>query len=1415
MVVIPPHNLDPNSGKWGTVITKLLHDLLDGTTKANQTAERAIKSNSDVLAAVQQTNTQVAETNNVLQNGSRIPAAPENIATATANAWDALGNPAPTITVTWDTVSEDADAEGLEIAGYEVWWKTGAAVYLPDAEGNPTDAIDSSYYKRITTVHTNALVTAVESNTAYSFVVRAVSVTGINGIFSVASDITSVTAGATIPAPSKPTVSQTLGVVSVVWNGAFVSGGTPSYFRYVKVLQATSSGGTYSDTGQTLSGSGGIAISGLTDGQGYYYKLQAVDSAGHASGLSVASDSITPEGVDLSALETEINTANQNAADALSAANTAQTAADDAQADATAASTAAANAAGIANSKAVVLYQTTAPAASYQNSLTLWIDTTSNANTPKRWNGSTWVAVTDKVATDAASTAAAANSAAGAAQTAANTAQATANTAITNAAAADSKAVTAQTTANGKNTIYYQTAAPSGGTYKANDIWYDTDDGYKMYVRVGSTWTASQLGSNAIATGAVTATQIASAVNTAITTAQTTATNAASAASAADGKAVTAQNTANVAKTDAATAQTAADNAASAASTAAGIANSKGKVLIQSTAPAVADQLAQNLWIDTTSNANTPKKWSGSNWVAVTDKAATDAASAAVAAQTTATNAATAASAAQSKADSAFANAATAQTTANNAADAAATANTNAGNAQTTANTAVSNAATAQTAADDAADAAATAAGIANGKGKVIFATSAPTGADAAATTLWIDTTGGANTPKRWVSGTTWSVVTDKAATDAASAAASANTAAGNAQTTANTAVTNAVIAKSAADAAQAKADSAFVNAGNAQTTANGKNVVTYSTSAASSATPGTRAGDVWFQQTSGVVAGQWVWSGSAWVQQTLSNTVIASLDAGKITSGSISAARIAANTITSAMIAANTIVAADIASGTITATQMLAGTITAASGIIADAAITTAKIANLAVTDAQIANGTITNASIADATIQSAKIAALDAGKITSGYISAARINAGTITSTMIASNTIVAGDIAAGTITATEIAANTITAAKIAAGTITATEIASGAITTAKLNATAINGMTITGATVQTTATASRGVKVDSTGLSAYNSVGTRTVFIDAATGALTATSGSFTGTVNATSGAIAGKLTMGTQGTSPIGTVPSSSDSWGFIVPGGMYTYANFSNSGVVTQYTMASFTSGALRSVNIDEPSGDVSNGIYYYNGYRYAFQAGGSGPLIEMGSYTNDADHGSLYHGTSLELNGGPGGSGSGALTLDNTGVTINSPLNVPSWNISAHGLSLTTPLTAANGGTGVTSLPSLKTALGFDDTGWVAVTFKTGYTSYDEGNNKCYYRVKNGEVLFTGLVKPTAGGYLTTAGADIVAIPSGLEPPVQGLFITATPEITAVGKITAKPTGVLRLESTTTANGYSIYVSLGGVRYFI
>jgi F0F1-type ATP synthase epsilon subunit len=57
----------------------------------------------------------------------------------------------------------------------------------------------------------------------------------------------------------------------------------------------------------------------------------------------------------------------------------------------------------------------------------------------------------------------------------------------------------ARVVANGKNTIYYQNSAPSGGTYAVDDTWFDSDDGYKMYTWTGTAWSGFQLGNSAIA----------------------------------------------------------------------------------------------------------------------------------------------------------------------------------------------------------------------------------------------------------------------------------------------------------------------------------------------------------------------------------------------------------------------------------------------------------------------------------------------------------------------------------------------------------------------------------------------------------------------------------------------------------------------------------------------------------------------------------------------------------------------------------------------------------------------------------------------------------------------------------------------------------------------------------------------------
>ncbi|QUN13613.1 tail fiber domain-containing protein [Clostridium sp. C1] len=83
--------------------------------------------------------------------------------------------------------------------------------------------------------------------------------------------------------------------------------------------------------------------------------------------------------------------------------------------------------------------------------------------------------------------------------------------AMQEAQSAANAAQSAQTTANGKNTVIYATAQPSTSGRKTNDIWFDTDDGNKMYYFNGTSWVAAQFGTNAIKSASITNALIADA----------------------------------------------------------------------------------------------------------------------------------------------------------------------------------------------------------------------------------------------------------------------------------------------------------------------------------------------------------------------------------------------------------------------------------------------------------------------------------------------------------------------------------------------------------------------------------------------------------------------------------------------------------------------------------------------------------------------------------------------------------------------------------------------------------------------------------------------------------------------------------------------------------------------------------------
>ena len=203
------------------------------------------------------------------------------------------------------------------------------------------------------------------------------------------------------------------------------------------------------------------------------------------------------------AAQTAADQASTAAGSAASKATAAQTTADQAKTAAGTADEAARAASGLAATKGEVIYQTTAPTGARAVAQNLWIRTTDNK--PHTWNGSAWVAVTDKAATDAAAAAATAQSAASTAQATADQAKADAAAAAQSAASAMTKAGQAQASADGKNTITRSTApaAQPGTAVGDTHFTMSTMGGGGVVTRQqrwdGSTWQDESVGHQVLA----------------------------------------------------------------------------------------------------------------------------------------------------------------------------------------------------------------------------------------------------------------------------------------------------------------------------------------------------------------------------------------------------------------------------------------------------------------------------------------------------------------------------------------------------------------------------------------------------------------------------------------------------------------------------------------------------------------------------------------------------------------------------------------------------------------------------------------------------------------------------------------------------------------------------------------------------
>lgn len=513
---------------------------------------------------------------------------------------------------------------------------------------------------------------------------------------------------------------------------------------------------------------------------------------------------------------------------------------------------------------------------------------------------------------------------------------------------------------------------------------------------------------------------------------------------------------------------------------------------------------------DTANAANAAAK-SATATAGQANAAANAAQTAAESAKKTAGNAETLANTANASANAAKSDAASAKTDASNAKATASNASSVATQAKATADSAAQSATDAATAARKANTAAAAAAGVANGKADVLIQSTAPATSMRKPTTLWIDTTGGANTPKRW-NGSAWAAVTDKAATDAANAAVKAHAAAQTAQSTADKAQTTAANAAAQANQAQAAAKKA-------QTTADGKNLIYRGPDEPSH--DGLKPGDMWWRtqkywtrwkgeknNSPSLLADFYTyWTGapnaSPSVLVPLADRVIEVLtwDGTRfepfdlvanniLASGTVAAKHLAVDSVTAEKVKANAITVDKLAANSVTTEKLVADAVTAAK--LAADSVQARNIVALAITTDKLAANSVTTAKLRvteDMTVALLNVHKIQAGDIVAGAITVDKLAANSVNADKIAANSVNADKIVSGAITADKLAANSVTAVKIAAGSITTDKVAAGQF----------RGYVFTGAIFQSSEAANTGVKLNSTALQMWDSNHNRTVYLD----------------------------------------------------------------------------------------------------------------------------------------------------------------------------------------------------------------------------------------------------------------------------------------------------------------------------
>lgn len=216
-------------------------------------------------------------------NAGSPPRTPNNLTVVSNTGFFDNTGAVALIVLSWDPVDMGLDAEGLEIASYEVF---GGGSRFISAVTEPVIGL------------------TVPSGKVDQYQVRALSTTGLYGDLTVPIEVTAATPASTTRQPTPPTLSSAMSTVVAKWDGSYLSGGLAGAHTVVVEIQ---NGSDWVQQGTALTSAGSVSFNAVV-GSTVSVRLRAYDQLQRLTGTS-ATATVTVLGVALQDIDQAFNDA--------------------------------------------------------------------------------------------------------------------------------------------------------------------------------------------------------------------------------------------------------------------------------------------------------------------------------------------------------------------------------------------------------------------------------------------------------------------------------------------------------------------------------------------------------------------------------------------------------------------------------------------------------------------------------------------------------------------------------------------------------------------------------------------------------------------------------------------------------------------------------------------------------------------------------------------------------------------------------------------------------------------------------------------------------------------------------------------------------------------------------------------------